>query len=132
MNQISSSLSVLAHRLSPRYIFASSSIEISEVGDPYLSNSKQFLSRATILANFGRKPEGSKETYIKAIEIEPMSSMIDFKGLKEEIEQTVHIDQHVFETIFTDDCEQDFVNAQIHKNSLTEDVLFKVKEQKKA
>ena len=111
MNHTSSSLSVLAHRLSPRYIFASSSVEISEVGDPYLSSSKQFLSRATILANFGRKPEGSKETYIKAIEIEPMKSMVDFKGLREEIEQTDHIDQHIFETIFTDDHEQDFVNA---------------------
>ena len=85
---------MLAHHLSPRYIFSSSTVETSQTGVPFLSKNKQHLSRATILANFGMKPEGSKATYIKALEIEPINSMKDMKKLKEEIEETGHLENH--------------------------------------
>ena len=48
------------------------------------------------------KPEGSKATYIKALEIEPINSMKDTKKLKEEIEETGHLENHQYQTFFSD------------------------------
>ena len=72
MSKSSSSLSILVHKLSPRYVYSATDLE-SQQSETFI-NERGCLTRCTTLANLlgsYKKPKESTAPYIKAIEISP-------------------------------------------------------------